>query len=98
MRVFPDFADEVMKIDPRLTVVPNPNYQGKLANIKLDGRDICPIPGDIILEEPDPGYTITFPNGYVCKHRSRREALAMIHDRLEMIKTPEGADLFFGKE
>jgi len=96
-RVFPDFADEVMKIDSRLSVVQNPNHKG-LANIKLDGRDICPIPSGEILDEPDPGYTIEFPNGYVCKHRSRREALELVHDRLEMIKTKEGADIFFARE
>lgn len=96
IRVFPDFADEVMKIDPRLSIVPNPN-RPKIANIKLDGTDICPIPAFEIREFPDPGYTMELPNGLIVKHRSKEEALIMIRQTLEFIKKPENADMFFGR-
>lgn len=96
MRVQPDFEDELRKIDSRLTIVQNPNYP-QLANIKLDGFDVCPIPYPEIYDEPNPKFKITFPNGYECKHRTRPEALDLVRDRLEMIKTKEGADVFFGR-
>lgn len=95
-RVFPDFQDEVMKIDPRLSIVPNPN-RPRIANIKLDGTDICPIPAFEIREFPDPSYTMELPNGMMVKHRSKEEAISMIKDTLEKIKSPEYADAFFGR-
>ena len=47
-KVFPDFENEIKAIDPRLSIVQNPNRQ-EIANIKLDGVDVCPIPSTIIL-------------------------------------------------
>lgn len=95
-RVFPDFADEVMKIDPRLSVVPNPN-RPKIANIKLDGTDICPIPAFEIREHRDAGYAMEMPNGTMMPHRSRTEALDLVKHTLKMIENPDNADAFFGR-
>jgi len=95
-RVFPDFQEEVMKIDPRLTIVQNPN-RSNIANIKLDGTDICPIPSHEIRDNPDPTYTMELPNGSTAMHRSRQEALILIQTTLERVKTPEGSDSFFGR-
>lgn len=95
-RVFPDFQDELMKIDPRLTIVPNPN-RPKVANVKLDGIDVCVIPAYEIRELPDPSYTLELPNGTVAKHRSKLETLAVVQHTLNTIKTSEGADAFFGR-
>jgi hypothetical protein len=97
MIVFDDFKDELIKIDPRITVVRNPNYP-QLANIKLDDINICAIPSGEIKDAVDPTYTITFPNGFTSKHRSRPEALAQVNNTLEMIKTPEGKEIFYSKE
>ena len=97
MKVIPDFENELKEIDPRLSIVPNPNRE-QLSNIKLDGVDICPIPRHEILEEPDPNYGIIADNGWKMKHKSRKEALAQVHDTLEKIKTPEGYEVFFDKE
>lgn len=97
MEVFPTFQEELLKIDSRLSVVKNPNYP-QLANIKLDGINICAIPSRIIKEEADPSYTIEFSNGFVSKHRSRPEALAQVNNVLEMLKTPEGKEIFYAKE
>jgi hypothetical protein len=96
MQVFPDFEAELRKIDPRLSIVPNPNYP-QLANIKLDGVDVCPIPANDIREESDPSYTVEFSNGFRSKHRSRPEAIDRVNAIIEMIKTKEGADIFFNK-
>lgn len=95
-RTFPDFAEEIGKIDPRLTIQVNPNRPG-LANIMLDGKDICPVPQFEIMDEPDPGYKFSFPNGWTGQHKSKREALAQIQHTLEIIKTQDGADQFFGR-
>lgn len=97
MKVFDEFAAELAGIDPRLTVVKNPNYPA-LANILLDGVNICAIPSGEIKEEVDPGYTIVFPNGFISKHRSRPEALGIVKGTLASILTPEGKDIFFSKE
>ncbi len=97
MIVFDDFKDELIALDPRLTVVKNPNYP-QIANIKLDGINICAIPSGEIKEETDPGYTITFTNGFTSKHRSRPEALDLVKKTLEDIKTTEGREIFFARE
>ena len=97
MRVFSEFEEELRNLDPRVTVVQNPNYP-QLANIMLDGINICAIPSGEIKEETDRNYTITFANGFVSKHRSRPEALALVKNTLESIQTPEGKEIFYAKE
>lgn len=96
MKVLPDFQDELQKIDPRLSIVQNPN-RPNICNIKLDGTDICPIPSGEIREERDKGYSIEMPNGTMVPHRSRKEALDLVMHTLEVIKTADGADAFFGR-
>jgi len=95
-RVFPDFQDEVMKIDPRLTIEVNENRKD-IANIKLDGTDICPIPRFEIRDFHDAGYTSELPNGTRAPHRSKEEAINMIKQKLDFIKIPENADMFHGR-
>jgi hypothetical protein len=89
-----EFEKEIQKIDPRLTIVTNPNRPG-LANIKLDGRDVCPVPADEIQEQPDPNYTYTFPNGMIARHNSCEDARNKIHQILKYIETEEGKEVFF---
>jgi hypothetical protein len=96
MRVIPTFEDELKTIDPRLSIVINPN-RPQLANIKLDGADVCPIPAYEIRDDFDPTYTIELPNGMVRPHRSRTEAIAFVNSTLERIKNPQEADVFFGR-
>jgi len=97
MRVFPDFVDELTKIDERISVARNRNYP-ELANILLDGINICSIPSGEIKDEVDPRYTIEFSNGFVSKHRTRPEAIDLVNATLAMVKTPEGKDIFYSKE
>lgn len=92
-----EFAEQLKKLDPRLEIVPNPNRKG-LSNVKLDGEDICPVPSEIIKEETDPGYVYAFPNGWVAPHNSTKEVLAKVHRILELLKTRDGYELFYGKE
>ena len=90
-----EFELELKKLDPRLSIIENPNRPG-LSNVKLDGRDVCPVPSDIINDEPDNGYRYEFPNGMSARHKSKSEVLAQVHQILEMVKTPEGVETFFG--
>lgn len=90
-----EFELELKKLDPRLSIIENPNRPG-LSNVKLDGRDVCPVPSDIIKDEPDNGYRYEFPNGMSARHKSKSEVLAQVHQILEMVKTPEGVETFFG--
>ncbi len=82
---------------PAYALISNKIPKIKIANIKLDGTDVCPIPAYEIREYPDPTYTIEMPNGSVMKHRSKQEALQVVRNTLELIKTPEGSDAFFGR-
>jgi len=91
-----DFIKELKAIDERLDIVPNPRRLG-LSNIKLDGRDICPVPSEEIREEADNNYRYIFENGMSARHNSRQEALAKVETILNFIKTPEGHDTFFEK-
>ncbi len=91
-----DFELELKAIDSRLSIVPNSN-RPQIANIKIDGVDICPIPNHEIREESDPTYVTPGPNGSMMRHRSRQEALAIVNNTLEMIKDPENFKVFFGK-
>ena len=91
-----DFLKEIKKLDERLDIVPNRNNPG-LSNIKIDGRDICPVPSEEIKDEPDPFYNYTFANGMIGRHKSKSEAIAQINHVLNLIKTEEGRDLFFSK-
>lgn len=97
MKVLPDFENELKSIDPRLTVVQNPNRK-ELCNIKLDGFDVCPIPSGDIFDEYDKSYGYVAPNGYKLAHKSRLQALAQVKDTLERIKDPEFYKIFFNQE
>lgn len=90
-----EFEKELKAIDERLSIVPNRNFP-ELANIKLNGKDICPIPSGDIREETDLSYTMTFPNGMCRPHRPRQEALAMVRNTLEKIQDRDYHDAFFG--
>jgi hypothetical protein len=91
-----DFEAELKALDPRLAIVPNQN-RPQIANIKLDGVDICPIPAFEIKEEFDPTYTIELPNGMVRPHKSKKEALDLVNHTLNLLKDPANADAFFGR-
>jgi len=91
-----DFEIELKALHPDLSIVPNPNNHG-LSNIKYNGKDICPVPSDLIKEEPDPFYLYTFSNGMVGRHKSKSEALAQVKHVLKLVETEEGRDLFFDK-
>lgn len=94
--IISDFEKELQLIDPRLTIVQNPNRRN-ICNIKYDGIDICPIPSGEIRDERDLGYAIEMPNGMMIPHRSRSEALFIVKKTLEDLKTPSGADAFYGR-
>lgn len=88
-----EFEKELKLIDSRLTVVPNPNRPG-ISNVKLNGKDIIPVPDDL-REEHDPTYMYHFPMGSF-PHTSKKEAVARVLAVLEGIKDPEYHDAFFG--
>ena len=91
-----DFAKELMDLDPRISVVPNPN-RPQISNIKIDGTDVCPIPRYEIREFRDPGYTIEMPNGMLVPHKSKTEALDLVKHTLKMLENPDYSDAFFGR-
>lgn len=97
MKVIPDFELELKQIDPRLSIVLNAN-RPHIANIKLSGTDICPIPANEIKDEHDPSYRVELPNGSFAPHRSRSEAIALVKHTLGLIQNPDNASAFFGTD
>jgi len=95
-KVFPDFLNELKAIDERLDIITNPNLPG-LSNIKFMGADICPIPSDVIYDEPNPSYTFTFANGVSYRHKSRNEALGQVKDVLRLVENEDNLDAFLGR-
>jgi len=91
-----DFEKELKSLDERLDIIPNPRLPG-ISNIKLMGSDICPIPSDVIYDEPNPSYTYTFPNGSSYRHKSRNEALGLVKDTLKLIENRDNLDAFLGR-
>lgn len=92
-----DFEKELKDLDPRLSIVQNPN-RPHISNIKLSGTDICPIPSGEIREEKDPSYAVELPNGTMMPHRSRKEALELVKHTLGLIEDPENSKAFFGTD
>lgn len=90
-----DFEKELKVIDARLSIVQNRNFP-ELANIKLNGKDVCPIPFPEIREETDPTFQMTFPNGMCRPHRSKTEALAIVKDTISKLDDRDYHDAFFG--
>lgn len=92
-----DFEKELKEINPGLAIIPNPNREG-LSNIKLNGKDVCPVPADEIKEDPDPEYRYRFPNGMMARHNSRKEALAKVDAILKFVSTDEGKEIFYAND
>lgn len=92
-----DFEAELKLLDDRITIVPNPRRPG-LANIKLGGVDICPIPDGYIQDVVTADYKYEFPNGMTAPHKTITQARVAVQGTLKLISTKEGEELFFDKE
>lgn len=102
-----DFEAELKLINKDLFIRPNNVSQrvldmfpdvNKLASITYQGTEICTIPNYDIYDEPNGSYGIDLrQDGRFVKHRTRPEALQMVKQKLEELKNPEYADLFFGR-
>lgn len=84
---------KLQTLDPRLTVVPNPDRVG-LSNIFFEGKnyDLPVISTNDIREEPDASHTYQFPNGTRARFWSRGEIVGRIEDFLK--KVDSNRDLY----
>lgn len=82
-----ELQTELQVLDPRLTVVANPDRPG-LSNIFFEGKnyDLPVISTNDIREEPDAAHTYQFPNGIRARFWSRPEVVARIEDFLTKIE------------
>jgi hypothetical protein len=87
-----DFEKEIQKLDPRFTIVPNPNRGATngntvgLNNIMFEGANYdLPVVADEIKENVDPGYFYIFPNGYSSRIWSQGEVIARLTDFLTKV-------------
>lgn len=86
-----DFEREIQAIDPRFSVVENPNRPG-LSNIFYDGKnfDLPVISTHNIKDEIDSSHRYEFPNGMSARHHSKQEIL----DRLEQFLVDYAGGLY----
>ncbi len=94
--IYTDFEKKIQEIDPRFTIVPNPNRGPNngnkvgLNNIFFEGANYdLPVVADEIKEEIDPGYNYIFPNGYSSRMWSQGEVIVQLKgflERLDKIK------------
>ena len=89
-----NLLEELIKLDPRIHLVPNPNRPG-LSNSKINGVDMFPVPSDELQDEHSSGYEYTFPNGMSAPHKTYEEAKNQALGILERLKDPEYAKDFF---
>lgn len=85
-----EFEKRIQEIDPRFTIVPNPNRGANngnrvgLNNIFFEGTNYdLPVVADEIKEEVDPGYFYIFPNGYNSRMWSQGEVIARLEEFLK---------------
>jgi len=71
-----DFEQELKKLDPRFSVVNNPNRPG-LTNIFFSGQnyDLPVISTDDIRDDVDQSYRYSFPNGMKSRFWTRGEIM-----------------------
>lgn len=81
-----ELETELQTIDPRLTVVANPDRPG-LSNIFFEGKnyDLPVVSSNDIREEPDPSHQYEFPNGMRSRYWSKGEIVGRIEDFLKKV-------------
>lgn len=90
-----ELLTELQALDPRITIAPNNNRPG-VANVFLNGVDICPwVPSAIIQEEPTPDYVYKLPNDMTVPLKTHNQIVEIVKMTLEKIKDPAEAELIF---
>ena len=82
----PELEALLKGLDNGFSIEKHPKLSG-LCSVKWNGKD-CEfyVPDGEILEERNPSYTFTFPNGMSVPHPSRGETLAKAAAFLQMVK------------
>lgn len=89
------FEQKIKEIDPRFSVVTNPNRPG-LSNIFFEGRnyDLPVIPTDDIRQEPDNGYRYQFPNTMSARHNSISEVVPKLEAFIKSVNAGDMEGLY----
>lgn len=90
-----DFEKKIQtEIDPKFTILPNPNRPG-LNNIFYEGRNYdLPVVADDVREEIDPSYRYEFPNGMSARMWTIGEIEGRLKVFIESLKNPETRELY----
>lgn len=92
--IYTDFEKEIQKIDPRFTVLENPNRPG-LNNIYFEGKNYdLPTIADEIKEEIDPAYRYVFPHGATIRNWSQGEVIGRLETFLKQYNAGELEGLY----
>jgi len=78
------FLEEIKKLDPRFSIIENPNRPG-LSNILFEGKnyDLPVISSVEVKEEIDQTHRYEFPNGMSARHHSSPEIITRLEDFLK---------------
>jgi hypothetical protein len=85
-----DFEKELQQKYPSIQILANPNRPG-LANVFLNGEDICPVPDGEIKDESDPTYFYEFPNGMMGRHNSKADVYAKLDAYIKWVESEKDA-------
>lgn len=90
-----EFQEKLRELDPRFSVVENPNRVG-LSNIFYSGMnyDLPVISTNEIREEVDQAYGYRFPNGMQSRYWTQSEVLDRCKDFLKAFKEGKFKDLY----
>lgn len=97
-----EFEKELQAINPELSIRENGPHKvfpelEKLASVRYRGVDLFAIPSFEIFDEPNAGYGVDVrQDGRFIAHRTRPQAIEMVHAKLEQLKDPEYAAMTFG--
>lgn len=87
-----DFEKKLQEKYPTAEIRTNPSRPG-LANVFVNGEEVCPVPSEEIKEEPDNGYRYVFPNDMSARHNSIEDVYAKVEAHIKFSSTEEGQAL-----
>lgn len=96
--------EELQGIDNRIEIVPNNNRpaggfnrQG-IANIKIAGVDVCPVPSEYLQTEVTHDYGYVFPNDMRGTFRTYEEAKETVVSYIKRLEDAEFSKEFFERD
>ena len=88
---------ELQAIDERVILAPNANRPG-LSNFIINGRDLCPVPSDMLQDEHSNDYVYIFPGDRIAPMKTYAEAKGQCEAILLRLKDEAFSNDFFAPD